>query len=93
MASYIWVNIGVGNGCCLFAAKPLTEPMLTYCQLDALEQTSVKFESKHKYFSWKNAFENAVCKMASILFRAQHVKQQDPFASLDTAYGQVTWAT
>ena len=29
--------------CHLFGAKPLFEPMLGYCQLDTLEQTSVKF--------------------------------------------------
>ena len=36
--------------CRLFGAKPLPEPMLTYCQLDP----SMKFESKYKIFhSWK----------------------------------------
>ena len=29
--------------CWLFSAKPLSKPMLGYCQLDSLEQTSVKF--------------------------------------------------
>ena len=29
--------------CRLFGAKPLSEPMLSYCQLDPKEQTSVKF--------------------------------------------------
>ena len=36
--------------CHLFDATPLREPMLTYCQLDAWEQTLVKFESKYKAF-------------------------------------------
>ena len=36
--------------CCLFGAKPLPELMLTYCKLDPLEQTSMKFESKYKTF-------------------------------------------
>ena len=37
--------------CCLFGTKPLSKPMLGYCQLD----TSVKFESNHKTFhSWKS---------------------------------------
>ena len=36
--------------CRLFGAKPLPEPMLTFCQLDPLEQTSVKFESKYEIF-------------------------------------------
>ena len=40
--------------CRLFGAKPLPEPVLTYCQVDPCEQTSVKFESKCKTFqSWK----------------------------------------
>ena len=29
---------------CLFSAKPLPEPIMTYCWLDPKEQTSVKFE-------------------------------------------------
>ena len=32
--------------CRLLGAKPLPEPMLTYCQLDPWEQTSVKFNLK-----------------------------------------------
>ena len=40
--------------CRLFGAKPLSEPMLGYCQLDPWEQTSVEFRSKYKIFhSWK----------------------------------------
>ena len=40
--------------CHLLGAKPLPEPMLTYCQLDPLEQTSVNFKSKYEVFhSWK----------------------------------------
>ena len=30
----------------LFGAKPLSKPMLGHCQLDGLEQNSVKFESE-----------------------------------------------
>ena len=36
--------------CRLLGAKPLSKPMVTYCQLDLREQTSVKFESKYKTF-------------------------------------------
>ena len=39
--------------CRLFGAKPLPEPMLTYCRLDPSEQTSVKFELKIQNFSFK----------------------------------------
>ena len=33
--------------CRLFGAKPLSEPVLDYCQLDPKEQTSVKYWLKH----------------------------------------------
>ena len=36
--------------CCLFGAKPLPEPVLTYCQLDPWKKTSVKVESKNCSF-------------------------------------------
>ena len=36
--------------CHLFGVKPLHKPMLTYCQLNPQEQTSVKFESTYKTF-------------------------------------------
>ena len=36
--------------CRLFGAKPLPEPMMAYCQLDSLEQTSVTIQSKYKLF-------------------------------------------
>ena len=37
--------------CSLFRAKPLPEPMLAYCQLDAWEQISVKIESQFYHFN------------------------------------------
>ena len=36
---------------CLFGAKPLSKPMMSYCQLDNQKQTSVKSESKYLKFS------------------------------------------
>ena len=40
--------------CRLSGAKPSSEPMLNYCQLDPWEQTPVIFISKYKSFhSWK----------------------------------------
>ena len=43
---------------CLLGAKPLPEPMLTYCQLNPSEKTSGKFESKYKTFhSWKRIWK------------------------------------
>ena len=51
-------------GCRMFGAKPLSEPMLDYCQV--VEQISVKLES-NTIFSQENASENVVCKMSAIL--------------------------
>ena len=50
---------------CLFGAKPLPEPVLTYCQFDHWEETSMKFELK--FVIHENAFENVVCEMVAIL--------------------------
>ena len=50
----------------LLGAKPLSEPMLNYCQLNLLEQTSIKFESKHNNFIQQNECENVVCKMVVV---------------------------
>ena len=49
--------------CCLFSTKPLSGPMLYYCQLDRWEQTSIKLYSKFKHFHsrkciWKFGLEN-----------------------------------
>ena len=48
--------------CPLFDAKPLSEPMLVYYQLDPWKQTSVQFELKFEDFR-ENEFENVVKKM------------------------------
>ena len=47
--------------CCLYVAKPLSKPMLTYCQFQSEEQISVKFDRNSTTFIHKNAFEIAVC--------------------------------
>ena len=53
--------------CRIFGAKPLSQPMLGYCQLGSQEQTLVKFQSKYKNSIHENAF---VCEMAAILLGA-----------------------
>ena len=53
--------------CRLVGAKTLSESLLDYCQLDPCEHISMKFETKYNNFIDKNAFENAVWKMAAIL--------------------------
>ena len=58
----------------LFWAKPLREPMTTYCVLDTREHISIKFYSKfNKIFIQQNALPFA-CKLA-ILFRPPCVKK------------------
>ena len=48
----------------------LSEPMLTLCQLDPLEQTSIWILGRNtKFFIHENAFENVVCEMVAILSR------------------------
>ena len=57
--------------CRLFGAKPLPEPMLSYCQLDPQEQISVNFDSNYEHFIDQNALENFVWEMAAILSRGR----------------------
>ena len=66
--------------CRLFGTKPLAEPMLTYCQLDPMEQTSMKFERNTPFFIHKNAFKN-VSIMAAILSRPQCVKRTEFYSN------------
>ena len=58
----------------LFGAKPLSEPMLPYCQLDPTEHISVKFYSKFKSFHSRNALEYVISDMAAILSQPQCVE-------------------
>ena len=43
MRQWIWSALVRIIACRLFGAKPLSKPILGYCQLDSEEQTSVKF--------------------------------------------------
>ena len=53
-AAYMCQQIGPAlfqiMACRLFGTKPLSKPMLGYCQLDLQGQTSLKFYSKYKTF-------------------------------------------
>ena len=70
--------------CRLFGAKPLSKPILGYCQLDHEEQTSVKFLSKYKLSTHENASEYIVCGMATILSTQGHIRKQPPRRSVST---------
>ena len=57
----------------LSGAKPLSEPMMTYCQLDPKERIS-NIIWNSKVFIQENAFKNIVCEMAAMLSRPQWIK-------------------
>ena len=42
--------------CYVFVVKPLSKPMLGYCQLDRQKQTSVKFESEFYQFHSRKCY-------------------------------------
>ena len=48
--------------CRLFGAKPLSKPMLGYCQLDPEEQTPVKFQSTYKTFHLRKCIKRSSAK-------------------------------
>ena len=54
-------------------AKPSSEPMLPYYQLDPEEHISVIFFNSQVFIE-ENALENVVCKMMAILSRSQCIK-------------------
>ena len=69
-----WVIIGPSNGLSsMFSTNILPEPIMTYCQLDLSERTSVKFESKFKHFHRGKCVAIDVYKMHTILSRFQGV--------------------
>ena len=59
--------------CRLFGAKPLSEPMMTYCQLNPVFLFNKILCETNKDFIQGNAFENAVWKMGTILSRPHSV--------------------
>ena len=58
--------------CRLDGTKPLSEPMLRYCELDPWEQTSVNL-NQGLFISFKEMHLNVVWKLAAILSRPQCV--------------------
>ena len=59
------------NGNRLIGARPLSEPMLEYLQLDPWKNIQWNFNRNWYIFIQENAFENVVRKMAAILYRPQ----------------------
>ena len=53
----------------LFGAKPVSKPMVDYCQLGTYKQTSVKFHQNTELFINKNASESIISEKAAISSR------------------------
>ena len=60
--------------CRTFRTKPLSEPVMTFCQLEIKEYVSVKFYLKFDSFYSRKCIKNVVCKMATIMCRSQCVQ-------------------
>ena len=62
-ASVNYGIIGSDNGLALIGSKPLSDPVLTGCQLELWNQPSVKYESKYNNFHarrilWNGCLQN-----------------------------------
>ena len=54
----------------MFGTKPLSEPMLTYCQLDLYEK-QWNLNQNTDFFIKENIFENVVCEMVDIFVQGE----------------------
>ena len=59
--------------CRLFGAKPLSEPMLDYSQLNPRNKLQWNFNQNTIFFIDGNAFQKVACEMAAILSRGRWV--------------------
>ena len=60
---------------CLFGAKPLPKPMLTYCPLEPYGQTSVKFDLKHNNFHSRKCISKCRLQCRGPLFRGRRMNR------------------
>ena len=84
MMPYAIGELGQGNGLAmvwhrtvgrLFGAKPLPEPMLTYCQAGRQEQISVNLNQHAIVLNKENALEDVIWK----LLRPSVIKRSNDF--------------
>ena len=69
-----WIRSGLAQrmACRLFGTKPLSKPLLVYCQLDLRNKLKWTFNNQNTELSiLENASENIVCEMAAVLSRAR----------------------
>ena len=71
-----WIGSALAQimACRLFVAEPLSETMLTYCQLEHKEHISIKFCFKFKYFPARRCIWIWCLRMAAILSSGRWVK-------------------
>ena len=67
---YASINQAIIDSDTGFSAKPLSEPMLDYCQLDHWKQISVIFGSKYNTWHWRKCIWKCRLKSAGQLFAA-----------------------
>ena len=67
--------------CCLFSTKPLSKPMLSHCQLDPWEQTSVKFQSKYNTFYSRNCIWKCHLWIGSHFVQGEMSKTKHPLVT------------
>ena len=68
--------------------QPLPEPMLTYCQLDPCEYTSMKFLSNIQKIHERKPISKWHCKMMAILFRHHRDLKKIGVESMDPSKSQ-----
>ena len=64
--------------CRLFGAKPLPEPVLTYCQFDSWGPISLKYERNSMIFILKNVLKIVVCQNGGHVVRERRVNSLRP---------------
>ena len=77
MRQWIWTALVQIMDCHLFGTKLLSKLILGYCQMKALEQASVKFESKYETFLTRKCIrKRRLRKTPAILSKGSWVKRQ-----------------
>ena len=74
------VSIGSDNGLSTIPRQAIIQTNAGFCQLDPLEQNSVKFKSNIH----ENASENIVCKISAILSRGDELRSSGPRLNIKT---------
>ena len=83
-----WQSLVQIMGCRLFGAKPLSDPMMVYCQLDPKKRTSLKYYLRVNFHSGKCSWK--YCEMAAILSRPQCVNMKtSSMELLSNMYGNL----